>query len=219
MVLKIRRQNLKNELIQYKSTTKRILTPKDIEQADRFDDKLMRVVGKIEKILLKKDILSKKNLKKDPLQVWFIVGSQINKFLKENTLDAEDENSFWENLYGRSTLINSKMPSGRISLTRNDFKTASLLALYPFKYIRKVGSWALWREIITYRVIVQDKRILEWIIDQLLRVPRTRDEARPLLKSIAARFKRIDTAILNSNELRTKLEDLTKGKNKILTSG
>lgn len=119
----------------------------------------------------------------------------------------EDENLFWQDLYNNQSLINKKIPSGKLSPTRNDYKTASLLALYPFGYIKKVGPWALWREIITYRVF-QDKRILEWVIRKLLRNPRTRDEARPLLKAVANRFRRMDTTILNNRELKKKLEEV-----------
>lgn len=190
-------------------TSKLILTPKDIEAADRFHNRLTKTITKIESALLKENLLSDKNRKKDPLRAWYLVGKYINGFLNErkNKLAHEDERLFWENLYGLSPLINSKIPSGRIGLNKNDFKTASLLADYPFEFINKVGPWALWREIITYKVF-QDKRILEWVIDRLLQSPRTRDEARPMLKAVAARFKRIDTSILGYDELCEKLEDI-----------
>lgn len=199
MTVKLRNKHYKG--------SKRILTPKDIEEADEFDDELNKSIDKIEKILLEKNVLSNKNHKKNSLQDWYIIGTQINKFLKNNKLASEDENLFWENLYGRSKLINKKVPSSKVSLTRNDFKTASLLAHYRFGYINKVGPWALWREIIIYRVF-QDKRILKWVIQKLVQSPRTRDQARPLLKAVANRFKRIDTTFLNKKELLIKLGEI-----------
>lgn len=205
MTVKLRNKHKENH-VRYKSS-KRILTPKDIEEADEFDDKLNRSIDEIEKILLEKNILSKKSHKKDPLQAWYIIGIQINKFLKNNKVATEDENLFWENLYGRSVLINKNIPSSQVSLTRNDFKTASLLARYPFEYMNKVGPWGLWREIITYKVF-QDKRILAWVIQKLIQSPRTRDQARPLLKAVANRFKRIDTTFLNKEELLIKLGEI-----------
>lgn len=206
MTIKIIKRGQKSNETRYRSS-KVILTPQDIKEADKFDDKLNRSIDEIEKILLKKDVLSKKSHKKDPLQAWYIIGTHINKFLKNNKLATEDENLFWENLYGRSKLINKKVPSSKVSLTRNDFKTASLLARYPFGYINKVGLWALWREIIIYRVF-QDKRILAWVIQKLIQSPRTRDQARPLLKAVANRFKRIDTTFLNKEELLIKLGEI-----------
>lgn len=205
MVLKVKKRDEKGEHIRYKSS-KKILTPKDIEDADAFDIKLNNTIKKIEDTLLKKEILSKNNNKKDPLQAWYIIGDYINKFLKDNELDTGDENLFWNNLYGRSSLLNKKNAHHKISLTRNDFKIASLLARYPLSFIISVGvPWALWREMLSYTVFQQDKRIFDWIIQKLIRLQPTRDQARPLLKSIAGRFKKIDTSVLSDEELIEKL--------------
>jgi hypothetical protein len=208
MTLKILSRSKKN-YTRYKSS-KSILTPTDIEEADRFDNKLNNVIDQIEKVLLDRRLLSEKGTKKDPLLIWYIIGTEINRFLKENNLNREDEVYFWENLYNRSVLINKNIPKNKISLARNDFKTASILAkYYSFDYVSKVGPWALWREILSYKVF-QDKRIFKWLIRILIKMPRTRDEARPLLKAIADRFKRIDTFILNKKELLSKLGDIKR---------
>ena len=84
-----------------------------------------------------------------------------------------------------------------------------MLAKYLYSQLEKVGSWGLWREIITYRPITQDKRLLDWVINNLIDKPRTRDGARPLLKNVAKRFKRIETSILSDGELLKKLRDIT----------
>jgi hypothetical protein len=204
MVLKVKKRDQKGEHIRYKSS-KKILTPEDIEIADAFDLKLNNTIKKIEDILLDEEILSKNNSKKDPLRVWYIIGDHINKFLKDNKLDVEDENLFWDNLYGRSNLLNKNNPNHKISLTRNDFKTASLLARYPFTFVSSVKvPWALWREILVYKVF-QDERIFDWLIQKLIQLKPTRDGARPLLKAIAGRFKKIDTSVLSEEELIEKL--------------
>jgi hypothetical protein len=205
MVLKIINQHKKDKA-RYRSS-KRIITQKDIDEADKFDDKINITVRDIERILLDRDLLSKELHKKDPLQAWYIIGTQINKLLNNNKLAVEDESEFWKGLYGRSKIINKKIPSGEVSRSRNDFKTASLLAHYPFNYLKKIDSWALLREVITYKV-VEDKRILEWIMQKLIQSPRTRDQARPLLKAVASRFKRMDTTFLNDKELLVKLKEI-----------
>lgn len=207
MVIKIKRKFRGEQKTEYKSH-KPILTPHDIRKADKFDKNLTQTIRKIEKVLLGNKALLRTGTKRDPLKVWYTVGMYINEFLKENKVSGEDEDFFWEHLYGRSTLLQKGIPKKKVSKTRNDFVTASLLAQYPYDQLKKVGSWALWREILTYQSISLDQRMLHWIIDELIRSPRTRDEARPLLKNVARRFKRIDTRVLSDEELYQKLGDV-----------
>ncbi len=200
MVIKIRKRNKKGEQVEYKSN-KKILTPQDIKEADKFDLFLNKEIKEIEKVLLKEKVISEKGVKKDPLKVWYIIGKHINEFLESKHVVREDEHLFWDYLYGRSSLINKTLPLTVISKTRNDFKIASLLAKYPLKLIRSVGSWALWREILGYNIFLNDKRVLNFVINELIKFPRTRDKARPFLKSICNRFKKIDSSVLNDKEL------------------
>ena len=200
MVIKIRKINKGKECFQYKSS-RRIITPHDKKEADEFDLNLRNTINNIEKILINSDALSKKNKKKDPILVWYTVGEHINNFLKKHPFDSEDENLFWNYLYGSSPLIHKGIPSNKVSKVRNDFKTASLLAQYPIKIIRKVGVWSLWREIIGYRIFLGDKRVIEYVIKEFIKKPRNRDEARVFLQTLAQRLKKIDTSILDDKEL------------------
>jgi len=209
MVIKIRKRNKGNNKVFYKSS-KKILTPLDIKKADEFDSELSKMIKELERILLKNKALSKEKGKDDVLRVWYEVGRALNKFLVNFPVNKEDENLFWNNLYGYSFLIHKSVPSTKISRTRNDFRTASLLAVYPWKIIKKVGPWAMWREILSYKNIMEDRRILKWLIDKLIRNPRTRDQARPFLKNIAKRFKRVDTRILNNKELLIKFGEIAE---------
>lgn len=203
MVIKINKKGKKL----YKSS-KIITTSSEVKGADRFDSILSKRIKKIEKILIKEKLVSKDKIKKDPLRAWYIIGKNINSFLKSNKLNKEDEILFWEYLYGRSNLINKGLPSSKVSTTRNDFITSSILASFPFKTIENVGPWSLWREVIGYRLILKDKRVLNWVIEQLETKPRTRNEARPFLKAVSMRLKRIDTSILNDKEISELLQNL-----------
>lgn len=207
MAIKIRKKNKGGRIrFQYKSL-KRILTPQDVKEADEFDLYLNKTIKKIEKLLLERKIISK-DKKKDPLLAWYTIGKNINEFLKRCPVAKEEENIFWKFLYGRSILLHKSIPTHRISKNRNDFRTASLLAKHPYETIKKVGPWALWREILGYEIFLKDKRILDFTIKYLIKHRGTRDEARPLLKAVANRFKKIDTSVLTDNELSQKLEPM-----------
>jgi hypothetical protein len=211
MVLKIRNKNTVKDAISYKGA-KKILTPRDIREADRFDVALEKEIKNIERILIKAKMLSPQARKSDMLRVWHLIGIRINMFLKEHKVSKSEEGLFWDQLYGRSSLINRTVPKNKISETRNDFRIASLLAHYPLKKLQRTGLWALWREILTYKSF-KDKRVMDWVVQKIEQIsPKTRNEARPLLKAVAARLKRIDTTVLSDKELLEKLRGIEKQK-------
>lgn len=208
MTIKIKKIVEGKQKVQY-SGGKFILTPNDIKEADRFDAELNLAINKIEHVLLTLKALSKSGKKNDPLLVWYTIGSHINEFLRKNSVSGEDEHIFWESLYGRSNLLQKTKPKARVGMTRNDFVAASLLARYPYNILEKVGPWALWREILSYKSLTKDERLLRWLIDYLEKKNTTRDGARPLLKGLSTRFKKIDSTVLSNWELLQKLKEFT----------
>lgn len=201
MVIKITKKYKKGKKHTEYKTDKKIITPQDIKEADRFDLFLSKEIRKIEEELKKEKAVSKEGIKTDPIMAWYIVGKHINEFIKNNNIEVEDRNRFWDYLYGRSSLINKTFPVNVISKSRNDFRSASLLAKYSPEIIKGVGPWSLWREILGYKSFLNDERILKFIINELTKSPRTREVARPFLKAISNRFKKIDTSVLNDQEL------------------
>lgn len=204
MVIKITKDN--GGLPTYKGS-KTILTPSDVKSAEVFDSEMKKIVMELEAAFLKSGTLSQSGHKKDPLIIWYKVGHAINNFLKKFPVAKKEEKIFWNNLYNYR-IINKSIPLTKIGENRNDFKIASLLSKYSFVIVKKVGPWALWREILSYKNIKEDSRILKWVIKELVDNPRTRNETRPLLKAIAARFKRMDTTILNDRELLRKIKEI-----------
>lgn len=207
MVIKIIKKDKSKKIIRYKGT-KKILTPRDIREADRFDNALSKEIKEIEKILLKNKMLAPEAKKSNMLNVWYLIGTRINKFLKKNKVSPDEEKLFWDHLYGRSPIINKTVPSGKISRTRNDFRIASVLAHQPLNKLQKIGIWSLWREIVTYKAF-RDERVLKWVLEKIEQsLPLTRNEARPFLKAISTRLKKIDTTVLNDKELLEKLNEV-----------
>lgn len=206
MAIKVKKTVNGKQKVVYK-TDKFVLTSRDIKEADKFDAELGLTIDKIEKVLIELNALTKGGEKKDPVLVWYTVGSYINEFLRENIVSKEDEHLFWESLYGRSNLLQKDKPRGKVGMTRNDFLSASLMAKFPYNLVQKVGPWAMWREILSYKALTKDTRLLDWLIDKLIKLNLTRDGARPILKQLSNRFKRIDTSVLSNWELVQKLKN------------
>lgn len=206
MVIKITQRSKTKASVRYRSS-KRILTPQDIKEADKFDVALGEEISEIERILLKEKLLSSRTRKYGILKAWYLIGTKINNFLVKHSVSADEENLFWDHLYGRSSLINKTVPVSKISKTRNDFRIASILARHPYIKLQRIKLWALWREILTYKAF-KDERVLNWVINKIeQKAPKTRNEARPFLKAVSLRLRKIDTTVLSNKELSKKLEE------------
>lgn len=211
MAIKTSKKSLSGKVI-YKSKNK-ILTAEEKKQADIEYSELEVMIKNVVKVLCNKGLLGGNAKKNDALVVWYMIGKELDKFLNTKRMNTDDENVFWETLYDRWPKVRVGLPILKIDSTRkiprhNDFKTARELASFNLDKLKKVGSWGLWREIISYKRIYNDPRIIEWIIKELTTKPRTRDESRPLLKAISNRFKKVDTTILTQEELNSKLAEI-----------
>ena len=207
MVIKITKKNKNETTVRYKGV-KSILTPKDIKEADQFDSALGKAIKEIERILLKEKMISPYARKSNMLKAWYLIGGKINAFLTQHKVSPEEEGLFWDHLYGRSSLINKTIPTSKISKTRNDFRIASALARYPYKKLKRIKLWAILREIFTYKAC-RDERVLNWVLQKIEQLsPKTRNEARPFLKAVSLRLKRIDSAVLSDSEILEKLEEV-----------
>jgi len=206
MVIKITKKLNKGNKIEYKSS-KFILTPQDIKNADTFDLELSQTIKKIEAYLLKKKALSRDKKKLDPLLVWYTVGLEINEFIKKHKIEKDDERFFWYQFYNLSTLLHKKNLA-KVFITRNDFKTALLITKFSLKTIRKVGPWTMWRDILLYKVLLNDERLLKYVVDYLIKKPKTVHGSRPFLKAINERFKRMETTLLPDKILFKKIKEI-----------
>ncbi|MCG2700234.1 hypothetical protein L6274_04225 [Candidatus Parcubacteria bacterium] len=200
MVIKIRKRNCPNQY-RYKSA-KQVLTQKDIIFAEKQELELKKALKKTEDKLIKDGSLSIDGRKKNPLKVWYAIGITLNNYLNKYKVDKEDESYFWRDLYERDMLLHKSLHKKNIGETRNDYKIATFLSSkYSLKDLTAIGSWALVREVFSYRSITQDMRLVDWVIKELINNSRSRNDARPFLKNIANRFKSIKTSILTDKEL------------------
>ncbi len=203
MAIKIRKKD-KPGIFNYKSS-KKILTPDDIAASDSQDKKIESALLKVEKYLLKNNFLSKTGLKKNPLKVWYEIGRALNSYFKIHKILKEEEIFFWRDLYERETLLHKNIHKGQIAESRNDYKIATFLSSkYSYEELELLGSWALVREIFSYKSIVKDQRLINLIIDNLIKNPSTRNGARPFIKEISNKFKLMHTTILTDKELKIK---------------
>lgn len=98
------------------------------------------------------------------------------------------------------------MPENRVHPARNDFKTASLMAKYPFQIVKDVGPWSVWRGLLGYKTLSNDKRLVDFSINKLIEFHRKRDEAWAFLRALSDSFRKIDTTVLKDDEIKERID-------------
>lgn len=143
----------------------------------------------------------------DSLERWYRVGNKINKLIHDFKISYIEKKYFWLMLYDfRGINVPERAKKFHI---QNDFRVANILAKYALKDVKKVGAWTLWREILGSTKIGEDDRVARWVTNYILQHNiKTRDGARPLLKAVRNRLKKIDTTILSDKKLVTKLKEI-----------
>ena len=206
MVIKTNKKSSTGKIIY--NSNKTIVTAEDKSRADKEYSDLEKMITKVEKILSNRGLLDENAKKTDALVVWHTIGQELDKYLGERKVSFDDENVFWETLYSQWPKVRAGLSKINVNSAKNDFKIATELARFNVDELAEVGSWGLWREIVSYKRINNDRRIINWIICELKKRPRSRDFSRPLLKAIFNRFKNIDTRILTEKELYDKLSEI-----------
>lgn len=206
MVIKIP-EDTQDNTAKYRSS-KLVLTSKDINDANKFDARLSSEIIRIED-QIKKLAFNEMGRKQNKLREWYIIGKKLNQFRKKYKISPDEEKYFWETLYKKFSIIRSNKIKTRNKSTRNDYKIASLLANYPYKKIKQIQVWDLWRHIVSYRGFRDDARVREWVITKIQKSGiQSRDMMRPLLLAVTRRLKNLDTSVLKDKELERKLNEI-----------
>jgi len=74
-----------------------------------------------------------------------------------------------------------------------------------------IGNWSIWREIFDNKKIIEDNRILSWVIEKLKDMKKYKlghKNIRPFLYAISKRLNKIDTSVLTQKELYYKLNEV-----------
>ena len=174
------------------------MTAKEKQRADKIYDESAIVFSKLNE------------KKTDILETWYFRGKSANSIMRRFSITTEEKLYFWRMLYEVSGVV---MPKTALTTKtkRNDFLTASLMAQYHLKDLRRVGTWSMWREFVGSVKLADDERVARWVVSYILKHDiNTRDGARPLLRFVRNRLKDLDTTKLTKKELLSKLSEFDK---------
>ena len=188
----------------------------DKKQADKLDNFLKKEVSQIEERLGAKGLVDLKG-KSGSIKLWFNVGLELRQLWDRVRLEFELPDTFiglfMKAVYDNSNKIRSA--PGRAERFKNSlFYYCYLLAGFPQKMIEASGSWAEWSDFFDSKRIRDDPRIIEWFIDRNVSERREKQNLtrhkwfKRITRRIRNELRKIDTTVLEKNELFQKLDDI-----------
>lgn len=182
-----------------------LMNQKEILKAEKIYKDLSEGLSDVEN-KIKKDT--------EALEKWYLLGKVLKKLIKKFKLERSNEyESFWISIYDHvpESISKHSMPQRSLTLKQNHFYQCMLLTNFSWPTVKSVGNWSMWREIFDNKKIIEDVRILNWLIPKLYKLKKYKlnhKEIRPFLYAISNRLNKIDTSVLTEKELYSKLNEV-----------
>lgn len=182
----------------------------DKKRADLIDEALRAGMEKLEEDFISKGLISQEGVKKDALQVWYRIGYFLNKVSdKFNIVGTSDESYYWQTIYSyASSVIQRGSPPVSKNTKRNHFRLCAYMAKKEWDFVKEVGNWSVWRDLLDNIRLQEDSRIFEWVINAIHKSKAGHKEMRPFIHEVRRTIKNKDTKVLTDKELFAKLQPL-----------
>ena len=196
---------------EYRSGTG-VVTDTDKLKADRLDRELSDGFSGLESKLLADGYLQKEGKKNDALRVWYLVGQFLNEVAdKYSIIGTSDEQFFWEAIYHyASPTLQKGRPPVSMNTTRNHFKRCAFMAQYDFGFVKGVGNWSMWRDLLDNSKLYEDQRVFDWVIENIHNTGLGHKQVRPFIHEVRRAIKNKDTKFITDEELLAKLKPFAR---------
>lgn len=192
--------------------TKRLLTGKLREQAERLDEFLSKKVSKIEKKMKSTGFLKLKGKKGKVVKLWYEVGKQLDFVTDTSGVAAEDREFVWRAIYDHAGAL---APGPLTKRVRRDPETSHFsycfrLSRFPWEFVELAGDWTSWSEFFDRKETKNDPRIIEWLgrKAKASNISGRQNWLRPLTKAIHKEFENKDTTVFSQEELYKQLDTI-----------
>jgi hypothetical protein len=194
----------------YASSTGRV-TNEDRQKAEQIDNELSHKLKKYEKEALRKAIILPNGTKKDALRIWYDIGSLLNGVAtKHRILCTSDEPLYWQSIYNHIPAIIQRNDTPQSASTKkNHFRQCAYMAgKGDWKFVKSVGNWSVWRDLLDNSRIQEDARVFDWVVHTIHKSGLGHKEVRPFIHEVRRSIKNKDTSVLTDEELKAKLQPL-----------
>lgn len=200
---------IKNGQKVYQSQTG-IVTESEKEKADKLDIALKKDIQNLENAWIESGVLTKSGIKKDAQKIWYDMGKLLNDIIDRFKIrGTEEESYFWQAIYDYVSDKIQKLPPPKKykEKTRNHFRLCAKMAEWSWDEVRGVGNWSVWRDLFDNSKLMDDDRVFEWVVNSIQALKLGHKEYRPFIHAVRRRLKKIDTSILTTEELWSKLDE------------
>jgi hypothetical protein len=188
-----------------------IVTNSEKKVAEQLSVDLQKSFAGLELKFLQEGILSKSGTKRNALAIWYKIGNALNILIdKYQIRGSADEPFFWQSIYDYVPINIQKNPPPKRSheWRRNHFRLCAKMAERSWEDVEKVGSWSVWRDLFDNNKILEDDRVLKFVIERIKSTHKGHKELRPFIHKIRRELKKVDTSVLSNEELNNRLKDL-----------
>lgn len=188
-----------------------IVTEYEREKADRLDASLKVDIQNLEESWFKYGALSRSGIKKDTLKIWYDLGKLLNNIIDRFKIRGTDEEVYyWQAIYNYVSKKVQKNPPPKKYKDRlhNHFRLCAKMAERNWNEVQQVGNWSIWRDLFDNSKLMEDERVFDWVVDVIKALKLGHKELRPFIHAVRRRLKKIDTSMLNIEELHSKLDQV-----------
>lgn len=150
----------------YKSSSY-IVTNDEEKRAEKLDQLIESKINKIKFVAKRKGLLKLKQ-KTGVLDLWYLVGENLQFIDKSDLILAEDKKFICEAIWYHVEKIAPELIPGKQKKRRGTYRDHFLqcfkIGKFSKEVAKKAGSWSDWVEFFDSSTINEDNRILDWVI-------------------------------------------------------
>ena len=218
MAIKIRNRNDDDSLDERIISRQGTLTQKKIDEAEKLDEKIKKLICRIEKDAENKGLMKLKGKKGKVVELYHFVGTEIKPFIDGLKLPKTEMEDIWNPLNFHAKKLSVDETRYRQSKTRGYgsmlyicYRLASFTKKDTLEY-----DWTEWVEIFDSTITREDTRTVTWLIEA--KKKHFKDGSlqlwfRTLMRVIRNEFtvsRKVETTWLTKNELYSQLDECRK---------
>jgi hypothetical protein len=196
----------------YKTRPGKLVTEKEMKNAEQFDLFLSEKMREIEKKMKDAGFLVLKGKKGKVHRLWYEVGKQLEFVMDTSIVAAEDREYVWRAIYEHIQELHSGTIPERVKRDpeTSHFSYCYKLSRFPWKFVNMAGDWTSWSEFFDRSETKNDPRIIEWLGKKAKEsnVSGRQNWLRPLTKAIHKEFENRDTSVFSLDELHERLDKI-----------
>ena len=191
-----------------------LLIESEKRQADKLDRELGLSIVNLEKQLIEEGAVTKDGKKKDALKVWYKFGKLLNRLgAKYKVIGSSYEKFYWRAVYDHVSprIQKGQFPKKSERWKTNHFRICGLMARRPWKEVKKLGPWSVWKDIFDNKKVLEDPRVEDWVVKTISDLRKRgwgHKNIRVFLYAVSRRIRDIETTILTKRELYKKLQEI-----------